>query len=79
MESPIISSPLNLRIEDRAASRKKAELYSLLFLSDSINHYINSIYSSIYLSPLPIDLHQFRNIGKSPVTWSLFCSTDTSY
>jgi hypothetical protein len=78
MESPIISSPLSLRIEDRAASRKKAKLYSLLFLSDSINHYINSIYSSIYLSPLPIDIHQFRNFGKSPVTWSLFCSTDIS-
>lgn len=57
MKSPIISSPLSMRTEERAASRKKAKLYSLFLPNDSIDHCINSVYSSSYLSLFSNDLH----------------------
>ncbi|MCH93265.1 hypothetical protein A2U01_0014213 [Trifolium medium] len=40
MQSPIISSSFNMKTEESqsAASRNKAKLYSLLFLSDSVHH-----------------------------------------
>jgi hypothetical protein len=43
MQSPIISSSFNLKTEENqsaAASRKKAKFYSLLFLSDSVHHWL---------------------------------------